>query len=173
MLGCYALFGISLIAALVTITLIWSRLLHYGPPAAGAVATVWIVLGPLGQSVTAAGQLASAAPAALPHLYAAGLDVFAVVYGVVVWGFAMLWLALALAITVRARRTMPFNLTWWGFTFPLGTCVTGSTVLYGRTGAVVFGIAAVGLYVLLVGAWAVVAARTARGVLSGGLLKPA
>ncbi|ATL70114.1 TDT family transporter [Nocardia terpenica] len=173
MLGCYALFGISLIAALVTITLIWSRLLHYGPPAAGAVATVWIVLGPLGQSVTAAGQLASAAPAALPHLYAAGLDVFAVVYGVVVWGFAMLWLALALAITVRARRTMPFNLTWWGFTFPLGTCVTGSTVLYGRTGAVVFGIAAVGLYVLLVGAWAVVAARTARGVRSGGLLKPA
>ncbi|MBF6331239.1 TDT family transporter [Nocardia transvalensis] len=171
-LACFAMFGVSLIAALVTTTLIWSRLLHYGPPARGAVATVWLVLGPLGQSVTAAGLLANTGPQALPHLYASGLEVFAVVYGVVVWGFAMLWLALAIAITARERATMPFNLTWWGFTFPLGTCVTGSTVLYTRTGATVFAIVSVALYALLLAAWTVVAARTADGVLTGTLLRP-
>lgn len=172
MLGCLAMFGLSLIAALVTITMIWSRLLHFGPPAKEAVATVWIVLGPLGQSVTAAGLLANAAPTALPELYAKGLLVFSVVFGVATWGFTMLWLGLSVAITLRHRKVMPFNMTWWGFTFPVGTCVTGSTVLFTHTGADLFAVSAVGLYILLVSAWAVVAARTLAGVRHGGLLQP-
>lgn len=172
MVGCLAMFGLSLIAAVITITLIWSRLLHFGPPAKEAVATVWIVLGPLGQGVTAAGLLANAAPTALPELYAKGLLVFAVVFGVATWGFAMLWLGLALAVTLRHRKVMPFNLTWWGFTFPLGTCVTGSSVLFAHTGAALFAVAAVGLYLMLVGLWVVVAARTLAGVRHGGLLQP-
>ncbi|NNH68698.1 TDT family transporter [Nocardia uniformis] len=172
MLGCLAMFGLSLIAALITITIIWSRLLHFGPPAKEAVATVWIVLGPLGQSVTAAGLLANAAPSALPEIYAKGLMVFSVVFGVAAWGFMMLWLGLSVAITVRNRKAMPFNLTWWGFTFPVGTCVTGSSVLFTHTGADLFAVTAVGLYILLVSAWAVVAARTLAGVRHGGLLQP-
>ncbi|MFE3229287.1 TDT family transporter [Nocardia sp. NPDC059228] len=170
--ACLAMFGLSLIASLVTITLIWSRLLHHGLPPAGMVATVWLVLGPLGQSVTAAGSLANVAPGVVDDRTAAGLDVFAVLYGVPTWGFAMLWLALAIAVTRHARTSMPFNLTWWGFTFPLGCCVTGSTALYLHTGADLFAVTAVGLYTLLVAAWAVVAARTVQGVLRGDLLRP-
>ncbi|MBF6182194.1 TDT family transporter [Nocardia otitidiscaviarum] len=172
MFACLAMFGLSLIAAVITITLIWSRLLHHGPPARESVATVWIVLGPLGQSVTAAGMLANAAPVALPDPYARGLLVFSVVFGVAVWGFAMLWLGLALAVTLRHRTVMPFNLTWWGFTFPVGTCVTGSSALYAHTGADLFAVAAVGLYVLLVGAWVIVAGRTLAGIRAGVLLRP-
>ncbi|MCM6772292.1 TDT family transporter [Nocardia sp. CDC159] len=171
-LACLAMFGLSLIAAFLTLALIWSRLLHFGPPAAGAVATVWLVLGPLGQSITAAGLLASNAAQALPPLYASGLEVFAVVYGVAAWGFAMLWLALALALTYRARHTMPFNLTWWGLTFPLGTCVTGSTTLFTHTGAIAFALAATAMYTLLLALWALVAARTAAHTLDGTLLRP-
>ncbi|MFD6161819.1 TDT family transporter [Nocardia sp. NPDC060256] len=172
---CLAMFGLSLLAALITITMIWSRLVHHGTPQAGMVPTLWIVLGPLGQSVTAAGLLANAAPAALPDLYAKGFLVFSVIFGIATWGFAMLWLALALAITVKTVRAgeLTFTLTWWGFTFPLGTCVTGSTVLYTHTGANLFAATAIALYVLLVTAWSVVAVRTARGVLSGSLLRPA
>ncbi|MGW6709148.1 TDT family transporter [Streptomyces sp. NPDC054956] len=173
-LACLAMFGISLIAAFVIITMIYSRLVHHPAPAAGAVPTLWIVLGPLGQSVTAAGLLANAAPSALPAPYAQGLQVFALIFGVVTWGFAMLWLAIAAAVTVRTARTsgLPFNLTWWGFTFPVGTCVTGSTGLAARTGADLFVWAAVALYVLLVAAWAVVGVRTARGALRGTLFLP-
>ncbi|MFQ6398630.1 TDT family transporter [Nocardia sp. KC 131] len=172
---CLAMFGMSLIAALVTITMIWSRLVHHDTPEAGMVPTLWIVLGPLGQSVTAAGLLANAAPSALPDLYARGLTVFSVIFGVVTWGFAMLWLALAAAVTIKTARAgeLKFNLTWWGFTFPLGTCITGSTVLYGHTGANLFAAAAVALYIVLVSAWAVVAMRTASGLLTATLLRPA
>ncbi|WP_107654508.1 TDT family transporter [Nocardia suismassiliense] len=175
LLLCVAMFGLSLIAALVTITMIWSRLVHHGTPAASMVPTLWIVLGPLGQSVTAAGLLATVAPAAMPDLYAKGLLVFSVIFGLATWGFAMLWLALASAVTVKAYRAgeLTFNLTWWGFTFPLGTCVTGSTVLYTHTGANLFAAIAIILYVALVAAWSAVAVRTARGVLNGALLRPA
>ncbi|MRH89721.1 C4-dicarboxylate ABC transporter [Nocardia sp. SYP-A9097] len=170
--ACLAMFGLSLIAALITITMIWSRLLHHGLPAASMVATVWIVLGPLGQSITAAGQLANVARTALPERETAALDIFALLFGVPTWGFAMLWLGIAIAVTVHTRKSMRFNMTWWGFTFPLGTCVTGSTVLYSHTGAVLFAVVAVALFALLVTAWSVVAARTLHGAMHGNLLRP-
>ncbi|MFI1916966.1 TDT family transporter [Nocardia sp. NPDC020380] len=172
LVACLAMFGISLIAAFVTTTILWSRLLHHGMPPAGMVATVWLVLGPLGQSVTAAGLLANVAPTALNEREAAGLDVFAMLFGVPTWGFAMLWLALAVSVTWHCRKSMPFNMTWWGFTFPVGCCVTGSTALFVHTGADMFAVAAVALYGLLVAAWAVVAVRTVHGVLHGNLLRP-
>ncbi|BEK89766.1 TDT family transporter [Nocardia seriolae] len=170
---CLAMFGLSLIAALVTITLIWSRLLHHGLPPVGMVATVWLVLGPLGQGVTASGALANVAPTVFDQDQATGLQVFSMLFGIPAWGFAMLWLVLAIAVTWHARKSMPFNLTWWGFTFPLGCCVTGSTALYQHTGANLFAVTAVTLYALLVAAWAVVAAKTVRGIMVGTLLRPA
>ncbi|MGW1864217.1 TDT family transporter [Streptomyces mauvecolor] len=173
-LACLAMFGISLFAAFIVINMIFSRLVHQDMPPAGTVPTLWIVLGPLGQSVTAAGLLANAAPSALPGEYARGLAVFAEVFGVVTWGFAMIWLVIAAAVTIRAARTtgLPFNLTWWGFTFPVGTCVTGSIGLAARTDANLFRWAAIALYALLVAAWAVTAVRTAKGALRGTLFLP-
>ena len=109
----------------------------------------------------------------LPEPYAAGAAVFALLYGVPTWGFAMMWLALAAAITIRtARRGLPFALTWWSFTFPVGTCVTGTIVLAARTHADVLRVSSVLLYALLLGAWLVVASRTLSGVASGRLFAP-
>ena len=134
LLACYAMFGISLFASVIIITQVWARLVTHKPGAAVMVPTLWIVLGPLGQSVTAAGNLGTAAARVLPEPYAAGAAVFALLYGVPTWGFAMMWLVLAAAITVRtARRGLPFALTWWSFTFPVGTCVTGTIALAARS----------------------------------------
>ncbi|HEX8007248.1 MAG TPA: C4-dicarboxylate ABC transporter, partial [Trebonia sp.] len=121
LLSCYAMFGISLFASVIIITLVWSRLVTHKTLPAVMVPTMWIVLGPLGQSVSAAGNLAKVAGLALPAPYPAGADVFALLYGVPAWGFAMAWLAIAASVTVRAlRRGMPFGLTWWSFTFRWG-----------------------------------------------------
>jgi C4-dicarboxylate transporter/malic acid transport protein len=170
LLACYAMFGISLIASLIIITQIWGRLVTHKTLPAAMVPTLWIVLGPLGQSVTAAGNMGTAATGVLRAPYAAGAAVFGLLYGVPVWGFAMLWLALAAAITLRtARRGLPFALTWWGFTFPLGTCVTGTIVLAARSGDLALRWASVILYGLLLAAWVIVAVRTARGSASGQL----
>ena len=129
------MFGISLFASVIIITQIWSRLVHIQDRSRGHGADLWIVLGPLGQSVTATGNLGNQAATVMREPYAAGAAVFGLLYGVPTWGFAMVWLVSAAAITVRTiRQGLPFTLTWWSFTFPVGTCVTGTIALAARTG---------------------------------------
>ncbi|WP_245795897.1 TDT family transporter [Actinacidiphila alni] len=171
LLGCYAMFGLSLLATLIMLPLVWSRLMRRGPLPLALTPTLFLVLGPLGQSTTAVGQTADAAPGTVPAPYDAALRGFAVLYGVPVTGFALLWLAVALALVVRAaRRGMPFAMTWWAFTFPVGTCVTGAASLARHTGLDALGWLAVGLYALLVAAWLAAGAGTLRGTVSGRLL---
>ncbi|MFD6423176.1 TDT family transporter [Streptomyces sp. NPDC060198] len=173
LLGCYAMFGLTLLATLAVLPLVLARLLHHGPLPLALTPTLFLVLGPLGQSTTAVNQLADVAPGAVGAPYATGLGALAVLYGVPVMGFALLWLALSTALTVRALRAgMGFAMTWWGFTFPLGTCVTGAAGLARHTGLHAFGWLAEALFVCLVAAWAVAGARTVRGLLGGALLAP-
>lgn len=171
--GCYAMFGLSLVAAFIIITLIWSRLALYGTSGTARVPTLWIVLGPLGQSITAAGLLGHVAALAVEHELAEDLNAFAVIFGVPVWGFAILWIALAASLTIRTlRRGMPFALTWWSLTFPVGTFVTGTAQLAVHTNLPAFKVAAVIAYAGLLSTWLLVAVRTARGSLRGNLLNP-
>jgi len=171
--GCYAMFGLSLIAGLIIVSMIWSRLALYGTSGTARVPTLWIVLGPLGQSITAAGLLGLNAGQAVEPAIAGPMNAFAILFGVPVWGFAVLWIALATALTVRTLRNgMPFALTWWSLTFPVGTFVTGTTQLAVHTGLPVFRIAAAVSYVALLGTWLLVTVRTARGSVHGNLLSP-
>ncbi|CAA0121853.1 Uncharacterised protein [Mycolicibacterium vanbaalenii] len=171
--GCYAMFGLSLVASLIIITIIWSRLAHFGTSGTARVPTLWIVLGPLGQSITVAGLLATDAALAVDQELADGMGVFAVLYGVPVWGFCVLWIALATALTARTlRRGMPFALTWWSLTFPVGTFVTGTTQLAVHTDLPAFRVAAAIAYIGLLATWCLVAVRTFGGGLRGGLFAP-
>ncbi|MEV5799595.1 TDT family transporter [Streptomyces collinus] len=157
LLGCWAMLGLGLVAVLLVLAMVYSRLVHHDAPSGAVVPTVWIGVGALDQAVTALGALATAAPGALPGPYARGAAVAALLGGIGVWGFALLWLVLATALTVREVRTgLPFSPTWWSFIFPLGACVTGTGALATRTGSLLFVWGAVVLYVLLVAAWLVV-----------------
>ncbi|MFC8272958.1 TDT family transporter [Streptomyces sp. NPDC057271] len=171
LIACYAMFGISLLATLVMLPLVFGRLVTSGPLPLALTPTLFLVLGPLGQSTTAANKFADVAPGVLPAPYAHGFAAFAVLYGVPVMGFALLWLALAGAMVVRARRRgMGFAMTWWAFTFPVGTCVTGAEGLAQHTGLAVYRWLAIALYVFLVAAWLVAGFHTLRGLFSGALL---
>ena len=173
LLACSAMFGISLLASLIIITLLWGRLAYHGIGPARTVPTLWIVLGPLGQSITAVGLLGNTAHAVLPHPYSTLMQAASVLYGIPVWGFAITWLILAAAITLRtSRRHLPFSLTWWSFTFPVGTLVTGTSQLALHIHAHFLTWASVSLYALLIGAWLTVATRTAHGSLHGRLFLP-
>jgi C4-dicarboxylate transporter/malic acid transport protein len=172
LLGCYALFGLSLAACVRLIPVICRELAGPSVGPARLAPTVWIVLGPLGQSVTAANLLGGAAQLALPAPCARALRDFGLAFGLPVWGLAALWVPLALAITVRtAWSGLPFSLAWWSFTFPVGTCVTASTGLWLHTGAEVFRIAAVGLFLSLLLIWLAVGALTVAASWSGWLFR--
>ncbi|MEU6178535.1 TDT family transporter [Streptomyces coeruleorubidus] len=171
LLVCVALFGLSLLATLLMLPLVLGRLVTGGPLPLALTPTLFLVLGPLGQSTTAAGAFADVAPGVVPAPYSQGFDVLAVLYGVPVMGFALLWFCLATALVLRARRHgMRFSMAWWSFTFPVGTCVTGAEALGRHTGLVVYAGPAVVLYAVLVAAWGTAVVGTVRGLLRGELL---
>jgi len=171
LLACFAMFGLSLLATLLMLPLVFARLVAGGPLPLALTPTLFLVLGPLGQSTTAVGKFADFAPGVVPAASAQAFSLLAVLYGVPVMGFALLWFALATAHVVRARRRgMGFAMTWWAFTFPVGTCVTGAESLARHTGLAVYDGLAFVLYGVLVAAWVTAAVHTARGLVSGELL---
>ncbi|MFE2551671.1 TDT family transporter [Streptomyces sp. NPDC059355] len=174
LLGCYTMFGLSMLATLVLLPVVFGRMVT-GPRLPLALTpTLFLVLGPLGQSVTAANKFADAAPGVVQPPYAEGFRMLAVIYGVPVMGFALLWFAFACAVLVRARRLgMRFSLTWWALTFPVGTCVTGAEGLAQHTGLTVYRWLAVFLYAFLLAAWATAASLTARGLWTGAFVPAA
>ena len=174
LLACYLLFVLSACASTVVIALVVRRLATHGPGDAASVPTLCIVLGPLGQSVTAANLLGGAAHTALPTAWADHLRTFGIDYGIPVWGLALAWAAVAATVTVRTARVhLPFGLTWWSFTFPMGTVVTATSGLALHTGSTALAVVAAVLFVALVGAWVTVSTRTARGCFLGRLFLPA
>jgi C4-dicarboxylate transporter/malic acid transport protein len=167
----YALFGLSLLPTALTVAVVWARLLLHGPGPAERAPALWVVLGPLGQSITAASLLGAAATRAVDGPVADTLRAFGLMYGLVVWGFAVLWLAFAIVLTRHhaSRDGVPFTAAWWSFVFPVGTLVTGTSELAIRTGSDALRGAAVALFLMLLSVWALTAVRSTGAV--AGLLR--
>lgn len=55
--------------------------------------------------------------------------VLGVFISLLMWSFGLIWLVFALA-TVLYSSPFPFNMGWWGFTFPLGV-YAGNTMKLG------------------------------------------
>lgn len=171
LVGGWAMLGATLVATLIGIAMLWANLAFHRVGEAAATPTVWLVLGPLGQTVTAAELLGEAGAGVLPAQYGDGLQVAALAVGLPLWGFALLWLAIAAMLTADvARGHLPFTLGWWGFVYPLGTLTVATALLGGSTGAVLFETVAVALFVALAVAWVAAAGGTLRGLARGDLL---
>src|SRR3990167_1889679 len=121
----YVLWAFSLPVAFSILTILLLRMALHKLPHENMAASSWLALGPIGTG--ALGRLLRGADAppifpanGLPGVgeIAAGLGLVA---GITLWGFGLWWMLVALLITVRYLRAgIPFNLGWWGFTFPLG-----------------------------------------------------
>ncbi|MET9326759.1 TDT family transporter [Tsukamurella sp. NPDC003166] len=172
----YGCFAFTLAASLIVLPAVVLRLLRGPLWAAPMIPTVWIVLGPLGQSITAANGLGSTAHLAVTPDLAANLQRFGTDYGWTVTVAVLMWTAVALVLTARTAlgtpHGLPYALTWWSFTFPVGTCATGFSAMAVATGATGYALLAVAFFLGLVAGWVAAARGTfTRAVVSGALLR--
>jgi tellurite resistance protein TehA-like permease len=109
------------------------------------------------------------APAVCAHAGLAGIGDIAqgigLVAGTVIWGYGAWWLLLAVLTTARyLREGMPFNLGWWGFTFPLGVYAVATLTLARQTHLGFLLAIGIGLVACLATFWVIIATRTLHGV---------
>jgi tellurite resistance protein TehA-like permease len=152
----YVLWGIGVPMAMMVTTIYLQRLtLHKLPPKA-VIVSVFLPLGPLGQGgyayvfffphlssigrnlcwcrIQKLGLLMQALLSKTHNhsLPSSAGDIFSALgflTALILWGFGLSWLFFAFTSILHTRK-FPFNIGWWGFTFPLGvfamsTCQIG------------------------------------------------
>lgn len=161
----WTLLGIGTFLFVVVATALVHRELTEPPAPAKLAPTLMIGAGPAGVVALNLLTLAQASVEAVES--PREIAFVAVPVSMMFWGFGLWWLTAAMVIIVRAYGRLPFGLSWWAFTFPVGAWIVSGVYLAAITGAVfiqVFNVLGV-LALLLV--WATTAVRTLRGVIAG------
>ncbi|WP_285406507.1 TDT family transporter [Pseudomonas sp. FR229a] len=170
----YVLWAFSLPVAFSILTILLLRMALHKLPHENMAASSWLALGPIGTGALGMLLLGGEAPAifaanGLPGVgeIASGLGLVA---GVTLWGFGLWWKLMALLITVRYLRDgIPFNLGWWGFTFPLGVYSLATLKLASILSLTFFSVFGTALVILLAAMWLIVGKRTVQGAWRGEL----
>ncbi|WP_285374082.1 TDT family transporter [Pseudomonas sp. lyk4-TYG-107] len=170
----YVLWAFSLPVAFSILTILLLRMALHKLPHENMAASSWLALGPIGTGALGMLLLGADAPAifaanGLPGIgeIAAGLGLVA---GITLWGFGLWWMLMALLITARYLRDgIPFNLGWWGFTFPLGVYSLATLKLASTLNLGFFSVVGCMLVSLLAVMWLIVGKRTVQGAWRGEL----
>lgn len=176
LLTSYVMWGMATPFALTILVIYYQRLALHKLPPREVVVSSFLPLGPLGMGGNAIMHMGKVARDLFPrveffhNLSIAGdvVYVMGVFVALIMWGFGLCWLVFALA-TIYQTRPFPFNMGWWGFTFPLGVYAV-STITFGvEMPSLFFRVLGTILGVAVILLWCVVALGTAKGAWSGKL----
>ncbi|KAK5107060.1 hypothetical protein LTR62_001910 [Meristemomyces frigidus] len=173
-LACYVMWGMATPMAMTVLVIYYQRLALNKMPPREIIVSAFLPLGPLGlggQTILHLGKLAAVVfPKTGTLDPVAGIIAYIIGFFValIMWAWGLLWFALALAAIYKSRP-FPFNMGWWGFTFPLGV-YSICTIQIGielpshffRVLGTIFGTAVIVL-------WCIIAVGTARGAWRGHL----
>ncbi|WP_395666311.1 TDT family transporter [Methylocella sp.] len=167
----YVLWACSVPLAMSILVLLVLRLALHKLPERDMGVSAWLALGPIGTGALGLLLLGGDAPAIFAANGHANIGDtalgFGVIGGIILWGYGVWWLALAVLKTLRyLREGLPFNLGWWGFTFPLAVYTLATFALYRATGLNLFAIGADVMTIGLASLWIMVASRTLNGVIT-------
>ena len=163
------LWACSVPLAMSILVILFLRLVLHKLPHAGMAATSWLALGPIG---TGALSLFVMSQNAAPVLEANGLGGFSAAVagssffgGLLLWGYGIWWLATGIMVTIRyLREGIPYNIGWWGYTFPLGVFAVATARLATILPLAPINWLACALVAALSLVWTIVAIRTFSGI---------
>ncbi|EPC7180940.1 TDT family transporter [Acinetobacter baumannii] len=174
LLAGYVLWGISVLPAFAILTILMLRMALHQLPEKEVAISSWLSLGPIGTGALGLLLLGEQAQRVfvnvgfpeLAHVFQA----LGVVGSLVLLGFGLWWLGLAILTTLRHAKTgIPFNLGWWGLTFPFGVFILALFNLGHQIEVVFLQYVAVAFSILLLVMWSVVMKKTLAGAYSGKL----
>ncbi|HFG6983512.1 TDT family transporter [Acinetobacter baumannii] len=170
----YVLWRISVLPAFAILTILMLRMALHQLPEKEVAISSWLSLGPIGTGALGLLLLGEQAQRVfvnvgfpeLAHVFQA----LGVVGSLVLLGFGLWWLGLAILTTLRHAKTgIPFNLGWWGLTFPFGVFILALFNLGHQIEVVFLQYVAVAFSILLLVMWSVVMKKTLAGAYSGKL----
>jgi tellurite resistance protein TehA-like permease len=132
----YILWGTGFPLAISILVIYFHRLTFHHLPPREVIVFVFLPLGPLGQGGFAIMQLGKVALQVFPQTgtllgqpSGESLYNFGFIAALIMWGYGLVWLFFAVASLSCSK--FPFNMGWWGFTFPLGV-FSISTITFGE-----------------------------------------
>ncbi|WDG51947.1 TDT family transporter [Pseudomonas chlororaphis] len=170
----YVLWAFSLPVAFSILTILLLRMALHKLPHESMAASSWLALGPIGTGALGMLLLGADAPAIFAANGMAAMGEIAeglgLVAGITLWGFGLWWMLTALLITLRYLRDgIPFNLGWWGFTFPLGVYALTTLKMAATLNLTFFAVFGSLLVLALALMWLLVGKRTLQGAYRGEL----
>ena len=170
----YVLWAMSVPVAFSILTILLLRMALHKLPHESMAASSWLALGPISTGAFGLIVLGADSPLifnanGLPGVgeIASGLGLIG---GVILWGVGVWWCLMALLITARyLRNGIPFNLGWWGFTFPLGVFALTTLKLGALLHLGFFAVLGSVLVAALTVLWLVIMKRTVSGAYKGEL----
>lgn len=174
LLGSYVLWGVSVLPAFAILTILMLRLVLHKLPEKELAVSSWLALGPIGTAALALLVLGNQAPTLMASLGLAQLGQLfqqaGILASLILLGFGLWWLGIAVLTTLHhAKQELPFNLGWWGLTFPLGVYTLAILTLAQQLNLAFLYAVGYAFAAILMLLWSLVATKTAHGFYQGHL----
>lgn len=173
LLASYLLWGISVLPAFAILTILMLRMALHQLPSKELAISSWLALGPIGTGALAMLLLGAQAPPVFSSLDMHSLGMFCQQAGIfislILLGFGTWWLGIALFTTLKHLSDLPFNLGWWGLTFPLGVFSLAIFNLAEQLHLLLIQQIFNGLAMILILLWLMVILKTVQGFYRGNL----
>lgn len=174
LLGSYVLWGVSVLPAFAILTILMLRLVLHKLPEKELAVSSWLALGPIGTAALALLVLGHQAPTLMASLGLAQLGQLfqqaGILASLILLGFGLWWLGIAVLTTLHhAKQELPFNLGWWGLTFPLGVYTLAILTLAQQLNLAFLYAVGYAFAAILMLLWSLVATKTAHGFYQGHL----
>lgn len=174
LLGSYVLWGVSVLPAFAILTILMLRLVLHKLPEKELAVSSWLALGPIGTAALALLVLGHQAPTLMASLGLVQLGQLfqqaGILASLILLGFGLWWLGIAVLTTLHhAKQDLPFNLGWWGLTFPLGVYTLAILTLAQQLNLAFLYAVGYAFAAILMLLWSLVATKTAHGFYQGHL----
>ncbi len=164
----------QVLPAFAILTILMLRLVLHKLPEKELAVSSWLALGPIGTAALALLVLGHQAPTLMASLGLAQLGQLfhqaGILASLILLGFGLWWLGIAVLTTLHhAKQDLPFNLGWWGLTFPLGVYTLAILTLAQQLNLAFLYAVGYAFAAILMLLWSLVATKTAHGFYQGHL----